>query len=179
MSKYTIFFPSDVDISDQVKDTVLWKSKYKLLDETYVPSEFVEKIKATNDPPLPMSHWKHFMEGLGLKILYDFSYLKEYAYYVRDMPVFLVTLRALDLNTEHREVIIRSNLATKLLQEMNLKNKGSMHPEKFQNKLIDCIDLTEEDFIQEDEIIEVLFDLENLCTYCLNYESFIEWKTVS
>jgi hypothetical protein len=61
---------------------------------------------------------------------------------------------------------------------MNLKNSGSMHPEKFENKLVDCIDLSEDEVIQEDEFIEVLFSLENLCTYCLNYESFIEWKTI-
>jgi hypothetical protein len=62
---------------------------------------------------------------------------------------------------------------------MNLKTVGSIHPEKFQNRLTDCIDLSEDDLIQEDEIIDVLFDLENLCTYCLNYESFIEWKGVA
>jgi hypothetical protein len=178
MSKYIVFYPADVDISDKVKDTVLWKAKYKLQDESYVPADFVNKINTTNDPPLPMSHWKHWMEDLGLNLLYDFSYLKEYAYFVKDIPVFIVTLRALDLNTEHKEVIVRSNLAEKILQEMKLKTSGSMHPEKFENKLIDCVDLSEDEVIQEDEIIEILFELENLCTYCLNYESFIEWKAI-
>ena len=77
MSKYTIFFPSDVDLSDKVKDTILWQAKYKLQDENYVTADFVDKINSTNDPPLPMTHWKHWMEGLGLSLLYDFSYLKE------------------------------------------------------------------------------------------------------
>ena len=76
MSKYTIFFPSDVDLSDKVKDTILWQAKYKLQDESYVTADFVDKINSTNDPPLPMTHWKHWMEGLGLSLLYDFSYLK-------------------------------------------------------------------------------------------------------
>jgi len=45
MDKYTIFFPSDVDLSDKVKDTVLWKAKYKLHDESYVPASFIEEAK--------------------------------------------------------------------------------------------------------------------------------------
>ena len=44
MSKYTIFFPSDVDLSDKVKDTILWQAKYKLQDESYVTADFVDKI---------------------------------------------------------------------------------------------------------------------------------------
>jgi hypothetical protein len=179
MDKYTLFFPSDIDLSDKVKDTVLWKAKYKLHDESYVPVSFIDKINSANDPSLPMTHWKHWMKDFGLGILYDFSYLKEYAYFVDDIPVFTVTLRALDLNTEHKEVIVRSNLAHKILDEMNFKTTGSTHPEKFQNKLTDCIDLSDDDLIQEDEIIDVLFELENLCIYCLNYESFIEWKGIS
>lgn len=178
MSKYIIFFPSDVDASENIKDTVLWKAKYKLQDESYVPADFVNKINTTNDPPLPMTHWKHWMEDLGLSLLFDFSYLKEYAYFVKDIPVFVVTLRALDLNTERKEVVVRSNLAEKILGEMGFKSSGSMHPEKFQNKIIDCVDLSEDEIVQEEELINILFDLENLCTYCLNYESFIEWKVV-
>ena len=50
------------------------------------------------------------------------------------------------------------------------------HPEKFHKRLVDYIDLSQTNESLVDAIFEILFELELLCTECIAYESFVEWK---
>ena len=61
---------------------------------------------------------------------------------------------------------------------MNLRNKGTMHPEKFHLKMLEYVDLSDDRYLVEEEVSEVLYELENLCESCLQYESSIEWKPI-
>ena len=51
-----------------------------------------------------------------------------------------------------------------------------MHPEKFHKKLVQFIDLSQNDTALVENIFEALTELEDLCTECISYESFLEWK---
>jgi hypothetical protein len=51
-----------------------------------------------------------------------------------------------------------------------------MHPEKFHKKLIAYIDISQNTYEMEDKVFEVLTELEDLCSECVSYESFVEWK---
>jgi hypothetical protein len=59
---------------------------------------------------------------------------------------------------------------------MKLPMFGKMHPEKFHKKLVQFIDLSQNDTALVENIFEALTELEDLCTECISYESFIEWK---
>jgi hypothetical protein len=87
-----------------------------------------------------------------------------------------ITIKAKDINTNYNQIIIPKTLAKKLLDEMNLPLFGKMHPEKFHKKLIAYIDISQDEYDMEEKIFEVLTELEDLCSECVSYESFIEWK---
>ena len=38
------------------------------------------------------------------------------------------------------------------------------------------IDISQDSYDMEEKIFEVLTELEDLCSECVSYESFIEWK---
>ena len=129
-------------------------------------------------PPLPLAQWEKDFKELNLYLIYDYSYAKEYAYFVDNQPVLTATLMALDLNRFNNQVVIKQKVAKKLLNQMKLRNKGAMHPEKFHTKMLEYVDLSDERYLVEEEVSEVLYELENLCECCLQYESSIEWKPI-
>lgn len=181
MKKYILFSPRDIDLSDQPSDTVLWEVKYKV-HQTIVglPEEILDVLDESKSAPLPLKKWHEEFDALGLEILYDFPYMKEYAILDDDdKPLFTATLSALDINKFNNEVVIKINLASRLLNTMKLKQQGSMHPEKFHNKMVELIDLSDEEFILSEDVSRFLYDLESLCERCMQYESNIEWKSIS
>ena len=44
--------------------------------------------------------------------------------------------------------------------------------------MLEYVDLSDERYLVEEEVSEVLYELENLCESCLQYESSIEWKPI-
>jgi glutaredoxin 2 len=87
-----------------------------------------------------------------------------------------ITIQAKDLNTNFNQIIIPKNIARDILNEMKLPMFGKMHPEKFHKKLVQFIDLSQNDTALVENIFEALTELEDLCTECISYESFLEWK---
>jgi hypothetical protein len=69
---------------------------------------------------------------------------------------------ALDINRFNNQVVIKQKFAKKLLNQMNLRSKGAMHPEKFHAKMLQYVDLTDDRDLVEEEVSEVLYELENL-----------------
>ena len=58
MSKYIIFYPSDLDIKDEPKDTVLWEVKYKLHDSILgLPDIIGNLLKQEMTKTYPLSFW--------------------------------------------------------------------------------------------------------------------------
>ena len=96
-----------------------------------------------------------------------------------DDALFTATISALDINKFNNEVLVKIKVAKEILSTMNLNENGSMHPEKFHNKMIEYVDLSEEEFVKKEDISQYLYDLETLCERCLQYESNIEWKSIS
>jgi hypothetical protein len=106
----------------------------------------------------------------------DFPYCKEYAWDYFMPDAVRITIQAKDLNTNFNQIIIPKVIARDILNEMKLPMFGKMHPEKFHKKLVQYIDLSQSNSSLVDNIFEALTELEDLCTECISYESFIEWK---
>lgn len=178
MKKYILFYPSDTDDSDDPKDTILWEVKYKVQQSIISLPIDILSVLDEEQPPLPLSRWEDEFQKLSMYLIYDYSYAKEYAYFVDNQPVLTATLMALDINRFNNQVVIKQKIAKKLLNQMKLRNKGAMHPEKFHVKMLEYVDLSDERYLVEEEVSEVLYELENLCESCLQYESTIEWKPI-
>jgi hypothetical protein len=181
MKKYILFSPKDIDLNDEPKDSVLWEVKYKVHQTiSGLPKEILDALDDSKSTPLPCKKWNEEFVELGLELLYDFPYMKEYGILdENDAALFTATLSALDINKFNNEVLVKIKIANEILSTMNLKETGCMHPEKFHNKMIEYVDLSEEEFILKEDISKYLFDLETLCERCLQYESNIEWKSIS
>lgn len=179
MSKYIIFYPSDLDMKDEPKETVLWEVKYKLHDSILgLPDILTNLLKQEMTKTYPLSFWHNEFVNMNMQLIYDYIYAKEYAYFVDNIPVFTATVTALDLNRFNNEVVLKQKIAKKILKDMKLKYNGSMHPEKFHKKMYTLVDLSEEEFISEETMADAVINLEYLCEKCLQYESPIEWKTI-
>ena len=127
-----------------------------------------EDICNCYDEPLDQNPNVH-LEGL--------VYAKTLNYWDYIMPdAVRITIQAKDLNTNFNQIIIPKNIAKDILNEMKLPMFGKMHPEKFHNKLVQYIDLSQDDTALVENIFEALTELEDLCTECISYESFLEWK---
>lgn len=181
MKKYILFSPKDIDQNDEPKDSVLWEVKYKVHQTIQgLPKEVLDVLDDSKSTPLPCKKWHEELIPLGLEMLYDFPYMKEYGILDdNDDALFTATISALDINKFNNEVLVKIKVAKEILSTMDLKENGCMHPEKFHKKMIEYVDLSEEEFIKKEDISKYLFDLETLCERCLQYESNIEWKSIS
>ena len=179
MNNYIIFYPKDIDANDEPKNTVLWEVKYNVHESILgLPDYILSLLKQEQKEAYPLEKWHYEFTNLGMQIIYDYVYAKEYAYFVQNIPFFTATLSALDLNRFNNQIVIKQKIGKKLLKEMNLRNQGSMHPEKFHKRMIELTDISEDKFLVHEDICDALINLENLCERCVQYESQIEWKSI-
>ena len=114
MSKYIIFYPSDLDMKDEPKETVLWEVKYKLHDSILgLPDILTNLLKQEMTKTYPLSFWHNEFVNMNMQLIYDYIYAKEYAYFVDNIPVFTATVTALDLNRFNNEVVLKQKIAKK------------------------------------------------------------------
>lgn len=177
MSKHVVFQPVDLG-DDEVKDTVLWSATFHIHPEIEptLPEEVLALVKNKNSINYPLAYWQKEFTNLGFVLDMDFPYCKEYAWDYIMPDAIRITIQAKDLNTTFNQIIIPKSIARDILSEMKLPMFGKMHPEKFHNKLVQYIDLSQDDTALVENIFEALTELEDLCTECISYESFIEWK---
>jgi len=177
MSKHVVFQPVDLG-DDEVKDTVLWSATFHIHPdiEPTLPEEMLALIKNKNSINYPLAYWQKEFTNLGFVLDMDFPYCKEYAWDYIMPDAVRITIQAKDLNTNFNQIIIPKIIARDILNEMKLPMFGKMHPEKFHKKLVQYIDLSQNNSSLVDNIFEALTELEDLCTECISYESFIEWK---
>lgn len=181
MKRYILFTPHDFDYSDNPSDTVLWQVKLKVYENILdLPDVLSLMLNTPEDFALPLCKWQEDFENIGLELIYDYPFAKEYAVLDEEKnPLLTATLSALDINKYNNELLVKLRTGSNVLKSMNLKERGSMHPEKFHNKMVEYVDLSDDSFIKTEDISSFLFDLEELCERCLQYETNIEWKTIS
>lgn len=181
MKKFILFTPQDIDYSDDPPDTVLWQVKLKIVENILnLPEDICSMLQSSDTAAFPLKKWQEEFDNIGLQLIYDYPYAKEYAVLDdNDKPLLTATLTALDINKFNNELLVKLRTGTKILKSMNLNIRGSMHPEKFHNKMVEFVDLSDDSFIKTEDISSFLFDLEELCERCLQYETNIEWKTIS
>ena len=177
MSKHVVFQPVDLG-DDEVKDTVLWAATFHIHPdiEPTLPEEMLALINSKNTINYPLAYWQKEFSNLGFVLDLDFPFCKEYAWDYFMPDAVSITIHAKDLNTNFNQIIIPKTIARDILNEMKLPMFGKMHPEKFHKKLVQYIDLSQSNSSLVDNIFEALTELEDLCTECISYESFIEWK---
>ena len=179
MAKHVIFQPSDLPDNEEVSDNVLWSASFKLAEEfkDIVPESIFKTVNNTKEPvTYPLKYWQKEFTSLNFKLEFDYPYNKEYAWYHQGDEALRVTIKANDIATNSNQIILPKNLAKKILDELSLPLFGKMHPEKFHKKLVQFIDLSQNDTALVENIFEALTELEDLCTECISYESFLEWK---
>ena len=181
MKKFILFTAKDLDYSDSPPDTVLWQIKLKIVENILdLPQDVCKLLQNTEHVAFPLKKWQEDLENIGLELIYDYPYAKEYAVLDdNENPLLTATLTALDINKFNNELLVKLRTGSEILKTMNLTTKGCMHPEKFHNKMVEFVDLSEESYVKSEEISSFLFDLEELCERCLQYETNIEWKTIS
>lgn len=179
MTNYVLFQPHNFVYKEEPDETVLWQVNYHLRKNIIDLPQHIASLMSLKFPQsYPLKYWESEFSKLNLSLLFDYPYAKEYGYFVDNNIVFTATITAQDLSGFCNEVLVDRKIAKKFLVEMKLKAKGSMHPEKFYNKLVTSLDLSLKSVKNEDEYVESLCFLEELCEKCLQYESFVEWKNI-
>ena len=178
MSKHVVFQPLDLSSNDEIRDTVLWSATFHVHPEIEptLPKEMLALVKNKMTVSYPLTYWQSEFAKLGFVLDMDFPYCKEYAWDFVMPDAVRITIKANDLNTNFNQIIIPKSIAKEILSEMNLPMFGKMHPEKFHNKLVEYVDLSQKDIDLADKVFEALTELEDLCVECISYESFVEWK---
>ena len=135
MNHYIIFYPKDIDYNDEPKETVLWEVKYNA-DNIIIelPDHILKLLQSEQKEAYPINKWHDEFTNLGMQLIYDYVYAKEYAYFMNNTPFFTATLSALDLNRFNNQIVVKIKVGRKLLKEMKLKNQGIMHPKNFIKK---------------------------------------------
>lgn len=179
MTDYVLFQPHNFVYKEEPDETVLWRVSYHLRKNIIDLPEHISSLMSLNFPQTyPIKYWEEEFKKLNLSLLFDYPYAKEYGYFVDNFVVFTATLTAQDLSSFHNEVLIDKKIARRFLRQMRLSRTGFMHPEKFYNRLITKVDLSLKKEEDEEELVEALCFLEELCEKCMQYESFLEWKNI-
>jgi len=121
MKKYILFSPKDIDQNDEPKDSVLWEVKYKVHQTIQgLPKEVLDVLDDSKSTPLPCKKWHEEFIPLGLEMLYDFPYMKEYGILDdNDDALFTATISALDINKFNNEVLVKIKVAKEILSTMD------------------------------------------------------------
>lgn len=187
MVKTILFTPSEYKIKDEPDKHTLWQVHYRLHDNLKfldkeinpIPASVLEMMEKDIDESLPLQKWEEEFGKLGLEINREYPFAKEYVYRENAITFFSATIYAMDLNRYDNEIEMGYKVAELILKEMNYDFKGKAHPEKFYQKMISAIDLSDKHFTEKVEYSVALMLLEELCHRCLQYEKYIEWKIIS
>lgn len=80
MKRYILFTPQDFDYSDNPSDTVLWQVKLKVYENILdLPDVSSSMLKTPENLALPLCKWQEDFENIGLELIYDYPFAKEYA----------------------------------------------------------------------------------------------------
>ena len=83
MNHYIIFYPKDIDYNDEPKETVLWEVKYHTHSGMIgLPDYLLSLLQAEQKEAYPIGKWHSEFTNLGMQLIYDYVYAKEYAYFV-------------------------------------------------------------------------------------------------
>jgi hypothetical protein len=178
MKKHVVFFASDINSEEQPNPNVLWAANFHMSDEYKftLPENLLQAVtKDYKTISYPLAWWKKEFEKLSFELDIDYPYAKEYIWSWAQIEALRVTIKAHDINSCSNQIIIPRKIAKIILSEMHLGLAGSMHPEKFYNKLIDVMDLSEM-ILDADTVLDNLLQLEEICESCVKYESNIEWR---
>ena len=110
----------------------------------------------------------------------NFPFKKSFCIYnTKGKEVFSLTLSALDTRTENKSFDQAFKYAAKYLFLMGYDAVGgSVHPEKFYNRLKLLMDHYEPEAEKDFNLRVFLGKAEELCKECIKYESFLNWESM-
>jgi hypothetical protein len=110
----------------------------------------------------------------------NFPFKKSFCIYnTKGKEVFSLTLSALDIRTENKSFDQSFKYAAKYLFLMGYDSiGGSVHPEKFYNRLKLLMDHYEPEAEKDFNLRVFLGKAEELCKECIKYESFLNWESM-
>ena len=178
---YIKFSPSILVDNDEIDESVLWKSGYKVYELSLVDSEILKFLDKRIDLAYPLSYWENCIDGWPQLIMHkNFPFKKSFCIYNnKGREVFTLTLSALDIRTENKSFDQALKHAAKYLFLMGYDpNGGSVHPEKFYNRLKLLMDHYEPEAEKDFNLRVFLGKAEELCKECIKYESFLNWESM-
>lgn len=178
---YIKFSPSILIDNDEIDESVLWKSGYKVYDLSLVDSEILKFLDKRIDLAYPLSYWEDCIDSWPQLIMHkNFPFKKSFCIYNnKGKEVFTLTLSALDIRTENKSFDQAFKYAAKYLFLMGYESiGGSVHPEKFYNRLKLLMDHYEPEAEKDFNLRVFLGKAEELCKECIKYESFLNWESI-
>ena len=178
---YIKFSPSILIDNDEIDESVLWKSGYKVYELSLVDNEILKFLDKRIDLAYPLSYWEDCIDSWPQLIMHkNFPFKKSFCIYNnKGKEVFTLTLSALDIRTENKSFGQAIKYAAKYLFLMGYDPKGgSVHPEKFYNRLKLLMDHYEPEAEKDFNLRVFLGKAEELCKECIKYESFLNWESI-
>ena len=178
---YIKFSPSILIDNDEIDESVLWKSGYKVYELSLVDNEILKFLDKRIDLAYPLSYWEDCIDSWPQLIMHkNFPFKKSFCIYNnKGREVFTLTLSALDIRTENKSFDQALKHAAKYLFLMGYDpNGGSVHPEKFYNRLKLLMDHYEPEAEKDFNLRVFLGKAEELCKECIKYESFLNWESI-
>ena len=177
---YIKFSPSILSDDDDLDESILWKSGYKVFDFTFVNNDILKFLEKRIDLAYPLSFWENCIDSWPELIMHkNFPFKKSWcAYDTKGNESFVLTLSALDIRTENKAFDQAFKYAAKYLFMMGYDTKGSVHPEKFYNRLKILKDHYEPEAEKDYNLRVFIGKSEELCKECIKYESFLNWEYV-
>ena len=178
---YIKFSPSILIDNVEIDESVLWKSGYKVYELSLVDSEILKFLDKRIDLAYPLSYWEDCIDSWPQLIMHkNFPFKKSFCIYNnKGKEVFTLTLSALDIRTENKSFDQALKYAAKYLFLMGYDPKGgSVHPEKFYNRLKLLMDHYEPEAEKDFNLRVFLGKTEELCKECIKYESFLNWESI-
>jgi hypothetical protein len=178
---YIKFSPSILIDNDEIDESVLWKSGYKVYELSLVDNEILKFLDKRIDLAYPLFYWEDCIDSWPQLIMHkNFPFKKSFCIYNnKGREVFTLTLSALDIRTENKSFDQALKHAAKYLFLMGYDpNGGSVHPEKFYNRLKLLMDHYEPEAEKDFNLRVFLGKAEELCKECIKYESFLNWESI-
>lgn len=177
---YIKFSPSILVDNDDLDESILWKSGYKIYDFDFVNTNILTFLDKRIDLAYPLSFWEDCFDSWPELVMHkNFPFKKSWCIYnTKGKEIFNLTLSALDIRTENKSFDQAFKYAAKYLFIMGYGTTGSVHPEKFYSRLNVLKDHYEPEAEKDYNLRVFIGKAEELCKDCIKYESFLQWNSV-
>ncbi len=178
MSYNVLSFEPDIS-SEYNIDNVLWKA------DLHIPvsynSMIIDVINTNiklNENRMLLSQWMNILDNLKIKYEHeiDDKYYKKIIIIEYDTVGYQLNLYACDIRTQYYCVEVQNDLILSLLYILDIKKNEKLNPKFLQNKIKLAEEKLDKDVSVNKSTLNILNQLDRLCTVCVDYEIDITSK---